>query len=120
MTTLTEQLPIIRDALVEQGEQSQFYNDCMYRGPDGLKCAVGFLITDKYYDSSFEQEATDAPQVVMALEDSLDIRLDESDIELLNSMQDIHDSWVNEEVSGTWTDWVTSQFDTLIGEQDAN
>lgn len=32
----------------------KIYNSCLYRHPDGLKCAAGCLIPDKYYDESME------------------------------------------------------------------
>jgi len=48
------------DAAVEhlrkQGKRSQakYSTDCLYRGPGGLKCAVGALIPDEIYRKSFE------------------------------------------------------------------
>lgn len=29
---------------------------CLYRGPNGTKCAIGLIIPDEEYDSSFENE----------------------------------------------------------------
>lgn len=35
--------------VIEQGKPSKFNSEvCAYRGPDGTKCAVGFLITDGF------------------------------------------------------------------------
>lgn len=33
-------------AMIAQGEQSRDGGACLYRGPQGLKCAVGHLLTD--------------------------------------------------------------------------
>lgn len=44
--------------LLTQGKRSATYCDdtyrCLYRGPDGLKCAAGCLIPDELYDPTFE------------------------------------------------------------------
>jgi hypothetical protein len=43
--------------LLRQGEKSSSHGDqmdCMYRGPGKLKCAIGCLIPDKFYDYDIE------------------------------------------------------------------
>ena len=40
--------------LFQQGKVSMDDNRCLYRGPDGAKCAIGFLIPDQDYRPSFE------------------------------------------------------------------
>lgn len=43
--------------LYEQGKQSvdpELPHTCMYRGPDGMKCAAGFLIPDELYRPEME------------------------------------------------------------------
>lgn len=40
--------------LLRQGQKSASEGICYYRGPDGLKCAAGFLIPDELYHESFE------------------------------------------------------------------
>lgn len=35
--------------LLEQNKQSATGNDCLYRGPEGLKCAAGCLISETEY-----------------------------------------------------------------------
>lgn len=45
-------------AMKAQGEQSVTkHGDCRYRGPDGLKCAVGCVLTDEEYNSDMDDEA---------------------------------------------------------------
>jgi len=42
-------------ALKKQGKPSVDKNgECLYRGPNGLKCAAGHLMSDKEYDSLME------------------------------------------------------------------
>jgi hypothetical protein len=44
--------------LIAQGYQAEGVGgDCMYRAPDGSKCAVGCLITDEEYVPSMEMVA---------------------------------------------------------------
>lgn len=40
--------------------QSAEEGGCLYRGPDGLKCAIGHCIADSDYRSHFEGERKDA------------------------------------------------------------
>lgn len=41
--------------LLRQGKASKnSLQDCLYRGPDGLKCAIGALIPDKVYKPEWE------------------------------------------------------------------
>lgn len=43
-----------KSAVMKKGETGTSYERCMYRGPDGLKCAAGALINDDEYDPSME------------------------------------------------------------------
>jgi hypothetical protein len=40
--------------LMKQGKPSKRRGDCLYRGPDGLKCAAGILLPDEFYSEDFE------------------------------------------------------------------
>ena len=43
--------------LAQQKKRSMYDKDtCAYRSEDGLKCAIGALIPDEYYDSEFEEK----------------------------------------------------------------
>lgn len=66
--------------LITQRAASRDYSGCRYRGPDGLKCAVGCLITDEYYHPGIEGLTVD----------SLDF-FEKSDIKLLEDLQCVHD-----------------------------
>lgn len=59
---------------------------CMYRGPDGLKCAVGALIPDEKYSAVFETKGTLWSPIRSVL---LELGHDPT---LCNSLQLVHDS----------------------------
>lgn len=61
---------------------------CLYRGPDGTKCAVGAMIPDEEYDLEMEGfSVRDLPnlQTVIVNDDIM------ANIELLESLQCVHD-----------------------------
>ena len=67
---------------------------CTYRldtPKDTLKCAVGCLIKDEYYNINLEQAYCDAPLVREALRKS-GVDLEET-LDLLEKLQNIHDSF---------------------------
>ena len=76
-------------ALLKQNKKSEDGRKCMYRGPEGRKCAIGHLIPDSIYDPSMERKGVNVlryefPEVADLLEDV--------NIELLNQLQLIHDT----------------------------
>lgn len=78
--------------LLTQNEKCEDENGCAYRNEQGLKCAVGCLITDEVYETynyvedsddgyghiiemklnTLEGNSIDAPDVMRAVEDSID------------------------------------------------
>jgi hypothetical protein len=82
---------------------------CMYRGPNGLKCAVGCFIPDEEYDPKIEHHGFDStwglyvtgedftPPSLMALKSIPQAW------RLLAKLQDIHDSVPIRE----WASWLT-------------
>lgn len=46
---LEEMLNQVREGVIKQGEPSILGDTCRYRGPNGLKCAVGHIIPDEIY-----------------------------------------------------------------------
>lgn len=80
--------------LFRQGCQSTLENnsnECLYRGPQGRKCAVGFLIPDSSYSSAMEGRGIDS-----LIEDFGGVLpraiLDNSS--LLLRLQQLHDSYI--------------------------
>lgn len=65
---------------------------CVYRGPGGIKCAIGCLITDDAYTDKLENNNIYDYKVQSALIKSGVIdRADASVIDFLARMQEIHD-----------------------------
>jgi hypothetical protein len=88
--------------LFTQGKQSTDYVSCLYRGPEGTKCAVGILIPDAAYDADMEGCS------VAGLFDPDACQLDEfsppawmaEHVSLLQRLQNVHDvmeHWVDDE-----------------------
>jgi len=74
-------------------------NNCLYRGPDGARCAVGLFIPDELYRESMEQEAI--KDVRKQLGDQSAALPEGCDL-LLQRLQMAHDdaAWFPEEFHG--------------------
>lgn len=79
-------------AVVRQGRKSIRGGSCRYRGPDGLKCAVGHLIKDEYYSEEMEGKSIHVPMVRDAVANSLGIPLESVDFGKLILIQRAHDA----------------------------
>ena len=55
--TLQEIFDIVAEHLMQQGRRSDKDSTCRYRGPDGLKCAAGILISDEEYHPDMEERS---------------------------------------------------------------
>lgn len=78
----------VKDHLLKQGKRSlrvSQYNgvQCLYRGPDGLKCAAGCLIADSEYRPTFEGLGWKTLSITEGVENHA---------ELINALQSIHDT----------------------------
>ncbi len=62
---------------------------CAYRGESGMKCAVGCLIKDEFYNPCIEDRVAGHPSVVRALALS---GVDASHSEMLSALQCMHDT----------------------------
>lgn len=85
--------------LLKQNEQSiKIISDgqsspvCMYKGPNGLKCAIGCLIPEDRYDPSFELQSVNNPAIMMMLEDVFQFEHSIYALGFLNDLQLLHDS----------------------------
>lgn len=74
--------------LRKQGRKSQDdeRQTCLYRGPNGLKCAVGALIPDEEYRPEWDEKGMSASKIVKCCH-----ALQGVDSNLLSIMQTIHD-----------------------------
>lgn len=69
---------------------------CMYCGPNNLKCAVGILINPEKYNSYWDRSGGSSIKVLFEAEALPDIELTEENLELLVHLQTVHDypsSW---------------------------
>ena len=84
-----EMFDIVAVHLIRQQEKSKSESSglCLYRGPRGLKCAVGALIPSRDYRIDFEEE-----NVVGNINLLRVARVTESDDGFLSQLQKIHDS----------------------------
>ena len=81
------------NGVFEQGGRSAAGNICRYRDPDGLKCAVGHLMDDKYYNPSAEgpfHPDTEPGRVLVA---SIGRFLSCAEVDMLQALQAAHDRW---------------------------
>ncbi len=62
------------------------YGQCVYRGPNGVKCGVGGFIPDDWFTPSMEY------QVVGAIWPGIKDLFESDDSSLLSMLQNIHDS----------------------------
>jgi hypothetical protein len=73
------------DHLRQQGRPSHDSGNCAYRSKDGLRCAVGVLITDEFYKPELEGYCAED------MADVLCVALPGVSIGLLQALQDTHD-----------------------------
>jgi len=101
----------MRAHLIEQGKPAQGdRGPCFYRMQDGnrtLMCAVGCLISDRFYDRSFEQFTVDNKLVREALANS-GWKLSGAELEFFKGAQSFHDRWFMYS-----QDWVIRKIDDL-------
>ena len=115
----------VRDHLLRQGERS--WGDtgsvtgastgCLYRGPDGLKCAIGCLISDEHYSRRIEFKSPASSLIREAVGLSLGCKISHDDASFLIKLQWLHDDvdpkdWSSELIAFaaareriTWTDF---------------
>ena len=63
---------------------------CLYRSPDGLKCAAGCLIPDDKYTPSLEGRLNETHYKIIG--ENLGFTLTETEINLIRDLQNIHDN----------------------------
>ena len=84
--------------LFTQGKPAMDDGTCMYRGPDGAKCAVGVLIADDEYRHGFEFR--ELPDLLSLIDGTpLERRLSKN-LRLLRDLQAAHDTRDNRTQEG--------------------
>lgn len=98
--TLRQLYDFVVERIVEQGRPS--VNDkgvCLYRAPNGTKCAIGMVIADAHFEPFMEEVALRAGPhgrgeyaLFTAVERSLGFELlPSAHVALLNALQEAHD-----------------------------
>jgi len=87
-----------------QGRPAIWNSSCVYRHPDGLKCAIGCLISDHVYTPQLEGFA-----IASEHKEDLLIALEESgwgdvDLDLLSKLQWTHDECSEDRWEYHWKD----------------
>ena len=117
MTNL-ELIATVRTHLLQQGVKSINPTTlrCLYRGPNGTKCAIGCLIPDDKYEERFEKHGfsawpdTTPGSILTALRKATGLSL--SQLPLAGRLQAVHDHYPVEE-------WV-AQLDSIETEERAS
>lgn len=84
-----EAFTIVKNHLLTQNCRAEEGSNCLYRGPNGTKCAIGALITDEEFEKV--KEANYEHIGVYSLLDLQLKSLEGLDIEFLRGLQNIHD-----------------------------
>lgn len=77
---------VARHLLTQRRKSQDAMGNCLYRGPDGMKCAAGILIPDEEYSPELETKYVENPLVWSAT--GID---DETHRPLIRSLQFMHD-----------------------------
>lgn len=84
----------VTEHLFTQGRASISGPNCLYRGPDGTRCAAGILIPDEIYDKSMEGATIDSIVLGIPRSGSTPHKFPEwftKNVELISELQHAHD-----------------------------
>ena len=91
MKKLTKQdiFNIVANGMLKQGKKSEDRgsSSCLYRGPNGLKCAIGMLMPDNLYDSIMEGQSASESDVMKTLNVPNTVAF----ADFLDNLQGVHD-----------------------------
>jgi hypothetical protein len=94
--------------LVKQGHRALGDRRCRYLTPNGDKCAIGCLIKDEDYSEDFEKQSVGSllDPCDPLLKDPELIALYKENGELMNSLQDLHDTYFDSGITSYFQDRV--------------
>jgi hypothetical protein len=105
MVSLQNTFNTVVEHLRRQGRQSIRGHSCLYRGPEGRKCAAGWLIPDDLYEPEMEgtlvstgtldSNGDERPDTLNAV--SRVLRELGHDLELVRHLQSVHDAGTPDE-----------------------
>ena len=80
--------------LATQGHRAiNRFNNCVYRSPNGDKCAVGCLIPDDEYTSAFERKSIENIVMIGHVHRPVLNNILAPQLPLLVELQRLHDNW---------------------------
>jgi hypothetical protein len=92
MSTKQEIFDKVINGLVSQNLQQSHLNDrCMYRGPNGLKCAAGHLIPDEIYEPAMEGNRIGYVVKKYKMLQDIDYFVDNEILNMITDLQIWHD-----------------------------
>ena len=101
-------IDFVQEKLLEQNEPSVFKDKppCFYRSPTGLKCGIGFLISNtlysKYYNKNIEGVAAShlPEEILKSIQCTFNVIDKNYDdfLELLIRIQNVHDTSLNSDL----------------------
>lgn len=91
--------------LIKQGKPAMDGYRCMYRAPDGSKCAGGCLIPDEVYHPSMEGSA-----FYCIVDDTFPIHLQENK-NFIGDLQYCHDEYSSQEAPGEFIPWIKKRLE---------
>lgn len=88
-----EAFSFVKKRLLEQNDKSMAEDlGCQYRGEEGMRCAVGWLIADELYERVLEGNRADSALVLSKIRESCpNWGMTGQSITMLSILQDIHD-----------------------------
>jgi hypothetical protein len=80
----------VKNHLLTQSAKSEdVLGQCLYRGPNGLRCAVGVVIDDNWYSTDLEGKGAYNPKITSLLRNNLKFTFNQ--VTILKRLQIIHD-----------------------------
>ena len=106
--------------LVRQGKAAiQGGGACRYRTEDGMRCAVGYLISDENYECSLEGKTADEDDVLRAVSYTIG-DLSTTDEWVLRHCQYLHDGELLDDGLSTWAQGMIKlamRYDLIVPKQ---
>ena len=103
MTITTEEIynKVSEHLLSMKNQSVDEKDDCVYRGPNGSKCAIGCLIKDEFYSKDLETKSIDLHgRIKEAVEKSIARKLTNNETRMLAALQALHDQnmyWITDD-----------------------
>ena len=89
LTTDKGVFEFVKQHLITQGQKSESITSCYYKQPNGLRCAIGCLIDDEFYNENLEFKNGDDPIILDAVQKSLpNWKINHN---MLIELQELHD-----------------------------